>query len=298
MIEVTNLSKRYGDLTAVQDVSFTAAPGEILGFLGPNGAGKSTTIRMILTLVRPTSGTIELFGTPHTLRRRGGLRRVGGLVEQADFYLHCTARRNLEIVAGVRGGVDAREIDRVLGIVGLADRAGDRVKVFSHGMRQRLGIAQALLGSPELVLLDEPMTGLDPQGMKDVRELISRLAREEGVTVFFSSHLLHEIEQTATSLAIINQGRLAAQGTVAELLSHRQLRVRFEVRPVHQARTLCADLGFISGITSEEDALECSLPLERTAEVTRLLVGAGVEVQAVIPKRSLEDYFLSITGKD
>ncbi len=141
------------------------------------------------------------------------------------------------------------------------------------------------------------MTGLDPQGIKDVRDLISRLAREEGMTVFFSSHLLHEIEQTATSLAIINQGTLAAQGTVTELLSRRQLRVRFEVRPVERAMELCGGLSFISGIRREEESLECSLPQERIAEVNSLLVNAGLEVQGVIPRRSLEDYFLSITGR-
>ena len=167
----------------------------------------------------------------------------------------------------------------------------------SGGMRQRLGIAQALLGSPELILLDEPMTGLDPQGIKDVRDLICRLAREEGMTVFFSSHLLHEIDQTATSLAIINQGTLAAQGTVAELLSRRQLRVRFEVRPVERAIELCGGLSFVSDIQREEESLECSLPQERIAEVNSLLVNAGLEVQGVIPRRSLEDYFLSITGR-
>ena len=296
ILQIHGAGKRYGKRWAVRDLDLTVRRGEVFGFLGPNGAGKSTTLRMILTLVRPTTGRIELFGEPLSLRRRGGLRRVGGLVERADFYLHCTARRNLEIVAGVRGGVEEREIDRVLGIAGLTDRADDKVKVFSHGMKQRLGIAQALLGSPELILLDEPMTGLDPQGIKDVRDLICRLAREEGVTVFFSSHLLHEIEQTATTLAIINQGRLAAQGSVAQLLSRRQLRVRFEVRPVERAIELCAGLNFVSGLAMEEDSLECSLPLERIAEVNRLFVNAGLEVRGVIPRRSLEDYFLSITG--
>jgi ABC-2 type transport system ATP-binding protein len=296
ILRTSGLGKRFGARWAVRDLDLEVRRGEVFGFLGPNGAGKSTTIRMIMTLVRPTRGTVELFGRPHSVRRRAALGRVGSLVEQADFYLHLSARRNLEIVAGVRGGVPAGELDRVLRIAGLGDRAGDQVKTFSHGMKQRLGIAQALLASPELVVLDEPTTGLDPQGMKDVRDLVVRLAREEGTTVFISSHLLHEIEQVATTVAIINEGRLAAQGTVGELLAGRQVRVRIDVTPAARACELLAALPYVVDPVADDEGLDASVPREKLAEVNRLLVQTGLEVRALIPRRSLEDVFLSITG--
>jgi ABC-type multidrug transport system ATPase subunit len=296
ILRTSGLGKRFGARWAVRDLDLEVRRGEIFGFLGPNGAGKSTTIRMIMTLVHPTRGTVELFGRPHGVRRRTALSRVGSLVERADFYLHLSARRNLEIIAGVRGPTPTGELERVLRIAGLDDRADDPVKTFSHGMKQRLGIAQALLGSPELIVLDEPTTGLDPQGMKEVRELVVRLAREEGTTVFLSSHLLHEIEQVATTLAIIHEGRLAAQGRVADLLAGKQVRVRIEVTPASRAGELLSTLPYVVDPAPDAEGLDVVLPREKLAEVNRLLVQAGLEVRGLIPRRSLEDLFLSITG--
>jgi ABC-type multidrug transport system ATPase subunit len=289
------LGKRYGKRWAVRNLELTVRPGEVFGFLGPNGAGKSTTIRMALSLVAPTTGRVELFGKPLAGNRHEALARIGGLVERPDFYLYLSARRNLEIVAGLRGGVPKREIDEVLSTVGLENRADDRVKTFSHGMKQRLGIAQALLGHPELVILDEPTTGLDPQGIKQVRELIRRLSSTEGMTVFLSSHLLHEIEQTATSMAIINHGELVVQGNVRDLVYEREPVFRIDVDVPEKAVTLLGALKYVKEVVRDGSTIEARIPQERAAEVNRLLVDCSVGVRAYAPKRSLEEFFLAIT---
>ncbi|PLX28327.1 MAG: bacitracin ABC transporter ATP-binding protein, partial [Ignavibacteria bacterium] len=215
VLRTTSLSKRFGKRLAVDDLNLEVQRGDVFGFLGPNGAGKSTTIRMVLSLIAPSSGSVELFGSDVS-KDRSVLARVGGLVERPDFYLYLSARKNLEIVSALYGDIDHERINEVLRIVGLADRAGDRVKAYSHGMKQRLGIAQALLPNPELLILDEPTNGLDPQGMKEVRELIRQLNEEKGMTIFLSSHLLHEIEQVASRMCILHHGQLVVQGRVGE----------------------------------------------------------------------------------
>jgi len=295
VLQTKHLGKKFGKRWAVHDLNLVVRRGEVFGFLGPNGAGKSTTIRMILSLIQPSTGSVELFGRPLVRHRSEVLKRVGGLVEKADFYLYLSARRNLEIVGRLLGRTSAEEICRVLEIVSLTDRADDRVKTYSHGMKQRLGIAQALLGSPELVVLDEPTSGLDPQGIKEVRELVGRLSRDQGMTIFLSSHLLHEIEQTATSMAIINRGRLVVQGSVRDLLSDRDVKVRIEADPAERAREVVAGLPFAADVLMEGKFIEAKLPPDRIPEVNHLLVQLGIEVRALVPKRSLEEYFLAIT---
>ncbi len=295
VLETSGLGKRFGRRWAVSDLNLNVSRGEVFGFLGPNGAGKSTTIRMVLSLIRPTRGSVMLFGRSLPAHRQEVLSQVGGLVEAADFYLYLSGRRNLEIVAGLRGGARREEIDRVLDVVGLAGRAEERVKTYSHGMKQRLGIAQALLGDPQFVVLDEPTTGLDPQGIKEVRELIVRLSRDRGTTVFLSSHHLHEIEQTATTMAIINRGKLVIQGKVKEILNQAEVGVRIETDLPGRAAEIVAGLPFARGVEREEGAVHVTLPRERLAEVNRLLVQTGIGVRAFVPKRSLEDYFLAIT---
>jgi ABC-2 type transport system ATP-binding protein len=297
VLRTDRLSKRYGKRWAVQDLSLEVRRGEIFGFLGPNGAGKSTTIRMLLTLVRPTSGTVALFGESLDGHRGRLLNRVGGLVEGADFYEYLSARRNLEIIAGLYARIPPGAVDRVLEAVRLADRAGDRVKTFSHGMRQRLGIAQALLADPELVILDEPTTGLDPQGIVEVRDLVTSLARERGITVFLSSHLLSEIEQTATAMAIIHHGRLVVQGGVRELLSATRMEITLDARPSDRALAVLSEMSIASGVKEQAGMLSLTIESKDIPALTRALVERGVEVHAVIPKRSLEEYFLSITSE-
>jgi ABC-2 type transport system ATP-binding protein len=220
---------------------------------------------------------------------------VGGLVERADFYLYLSARRNLEIVASMRGGVPPHAIDEVLGIVGLLERGVDRVKTYSHGMKQRLGIAQALLGNPEFIILDEPTTGLDPQGIKEVRELIRKLSAERGITIFLSSHLLSEIEQTASSMAIINAGNLVVQGKVDELLMSGESVVRVDARPAGKARQVIEQQPYVSGISISNGTFAVRMPVEKAALLNAALVDACVEVHSLVPRRSLEEYFLSIT---
>jgi ABC-2 type transport system ATP-binding protein len=250
---------------------------------------------MLLSLLTPTTGRIELFGRSLPDHRAEVLGRIGGLVERADLYLYLSGRRNLEIVGALKGGVKRGAIDEVLEIVGLSARGSDRVKTYSHGMKQRLGVAQALLGDPEFIILDEPTTGLDPQGIKEVRELIGRLARERGITIFLSSHLLSEIEYTASSMAIINGGMLAVQGGVRELLDSSENSVRIEATPVSTAVEVLQRFPFVRACEQAGGVLEVKMPFDKTALVNAALVAAGVDVAALIPRRSLEAYFLSIT---
>ena len=219
VIEVRGLCKSYGNVHAVNGLDITVNRGDVYGFLGPNGAGKSTTIRMLVSLVRPTSGTISIFGKPLSQHRDTILSRVGCIVERPDFYNYLTARRNLELLGMLSGASVTKDATmQILELVGLAARAESKVKTFSHGMKQRLGIAQALLHDPDLIILDEPTTGLDPHGMIDVRNIIVSLARDHGKTVVLSSHLLSEVEQTANRMVIINKGKVLVEGAVADLL--------------------------------------------------------------------------------
>jgi ABC-2 type transport system ATP-binding protein len=295
VLQTKNLGKRFKQRWAVSGVNLEVRRGDIFGFLGPNGAGKSTTIRMLLTLIAPTNGEVYLFEKPLRSHRREILARVGGLVERADFYLYLSAKQNLEIIAALRGHHDNKEIARVLDIVGLTDRAHDNVKTYSHGMKQRLGIAQALLGNPAFVILDEPTTGLDPQGIKEVRELIKALSTEHQMTIFLSSHLLSEIEQTATSMAIINRGKLVVQGKVHDLLNDGPSIVKIDATPFAKAKDVCSAHPSVERVIERDRFLEVTLPAEDISSLNTLLVSQGIQVKALIPKRSLEDYFLSIT---
>jgi ABC-type multidrug transport system ATPase subunit len=289
------LGKRYGKRWAVNSLDLTVRRGEIYGFLGPNGAGKSTTIRMLLTLISPTTGSIELFGAPLRRGRRSVLSRVGGLVERADFYLYLSARRNLRIIGDLIGGVSKPQIDEALEIVGLAERAADKVKTYSHGMKQRLGLAGALLGSPELLILDEPTTGLDPQGIKEVRDLITHLAAEKKMTILLSSHLLAEIEQLASSMAIINNGTLVVQGNVQELLNSDDGVVVVDATPVAKAITVIGHQPGARDMKVAGNRVTVKLPADAVPVMNQDLVAAGVSVRSLVPRRSLEEYFLSLT---
>ena len=294
ILRTTRLTKRFGKRYAVRNLDLDVRRGDIYGFLGPNGAGKSTTIRMVLTLVRPTSGTVTVLGKDVS-KDRSVLGRVGGLVEKPDFYQYLSGRRNLEIVSSLYGGIPDRRIDEVLDIVGLADRGKDHVKAYSHGMKQRLGIAQALLPNPDLLILDEPTNGLDPQGMKEVRELIRRLSADQGMTVFLSSHLLTEIERVATRMCILNFGELMVEGVVKELLGRQPIRVRIAVEPREQALALLRTVEWVKELLESEDEIECLIPEERLAETNALLVQAGLAVAGFFSRRSLEEFFLSKT---
>jgi ABC-type multidrug transport system ATPase subunit len=295
ILKTSGLGKRFGRRWAVKDLNLAVRRGEVFGFLGPNGAGKSTTIRMLLSLIRPTEGNVALFGLPLRKHRRETLARVGGLVEAADFYLNLSARRNLRIIGDLLGGIPSRAIDEALAIVGLETRADDRVRTFSHGMKQRLGIGQALLGFPELIILDEPSSGLDPQGIKEVRDLIRRLSRERDITIFLSSHLLGEIEHVADSMAIINAGRLVVQGDVRELLREGSGTVTIEAHPVDRCLALLRNRSDVAEARQEGERVIVTMPLENAGALNAQMVNAGIEVKALVPQRSLEEYFLAIT---
>ena len=294
VLRTIDLTKRYTNRLAVDHLNIEVRRGEVFGFLGPNGAGKSTTIRMILHLVFPTEGDVEIFGASLTKARHRALQKVGAVVEKPAFYGHLSALRNLEILGGLQRPVTRKRIMENLERVGLADRAGDPVKTYSHGMNQRLGLALILLNDPQLVILDEPTTGLDPQGMKEVRELILELSRERGVTVFLSSHLLYEVELIATQMAIIHQGRLRVAGSVQELLQKGSSSVLVKTdRPEEALRFLQTNEAYRAAAI-HSDGIQVELDMERIPELNRQLVGAGFAVDALVPRRTLETYFLNL----
>jgi ABC-type multidrug transport system ATPase subunit len=295
VLKTVDLGKRFGKRWAARGLNLEVRRGDIFCFLGPNGAGKSTTIRMILTLLKPTTGSIQLFGKDLHKNRCSVLSRVCGIVEKPDFYLFLSAYKNLELLGSMTRRIKRDEVMEALERVGLIARAHDKVRTFSHGMKQRLGIAQALLTKPELIILDEPTTGLDPQGMKDVRELIQRLSREEGMTIFLSSHLLSEIEQVATRMAVIHRGEMKAQGSVSELLAQEATDYALQASPIEAALRIMQAIPWATVLSSHDHMIELRLEPGHAAELTRLLIANQIEVSALYPRRTLEDFFLKVT---
>jgi ABC-type multidrug transport system ATPase subunit len=298
VIEISGLTKRFKDVLAVDGLDLSVKRGDVFGFLGPNGAGKSTTIRMMLSLISSTSGSIKIFGKSLTENRKEILTNIGAIVEKPDFYLYLPAIKNLEILAKISGKeVSQNRIFELLELVGLRDRAKSKVKTYSHGMKQRLGIAQALLHNPELVVLDEPTTGLDPHGMKEIRDLIIRLSKEEKKTIFLSSHILSEIELVANRMIIINKGSKIVEGEVSKLLNANLVKVTVEVANLEQAMKVLENTSWYKSIESiAENKLSINLEPKDIPALNKYLVENGVMVNALIPVRSLEDYFLSITS--
>lgn len=297
IIEVKSLTKSYKNLLAVDSLDLNVYKGDIFGFLGPNGAGKSTTIRMLLTLIKPESGTINLFGKSLKNERKPILSKIGALVENADFYKYLSAYKNLEILSRISAKVITKKrIMEVLDIVGLTARSSSKVKTYSHGMKQRLGIAQTLLHDPDLIILDEPTTGLDPQGMKEIRDLVVHLCKEENKTIFLSSHILSEVEQIANRMSIINKGKTVVEGNVQDLLQATELKVTFEVRESETAKNFINNSAWSGKLESVNNGkMIFKLATEEIAELNKFLVNNNISVNAVIPKRSLEEYFLKIT---
>jgi ABC-type multidrug transport system ATPase subunit len=295
ILKTFNLSKRFGHRWAVKDLNLEVEKGQIFGFLGPNGAGKSTTIRMLLNLIRPSSGSFELFSKNIRSYGQKIYTRIGALVEKPDFYLYLSAAKNLQFLGALNGGVSHKRIHEVLEIVELAERAKDKVRSYSHGMKQRLGIAQALLFDPELVILDEPTSGLDPQGIKEIRELIIRLAHEQGMTIFLSSHLLHEIEQVCTHMAIIDKGIMVVQGDVHNLLREIDFFVtEVQVDDSQRAFELLRQEAWVKKVSIVDELLKVQMPGESRPALTEFLVKNNFAVSAVVPRTSLEDYYLSL----
>ncbi len=300
IIEVRGLTKKFKNIIAVDNLDLNVYRGDVFGFLGPNGAGKSTTIRMLLSLIKPTSGSIKIFGKSIKENREAILAKVGAIVEKPDFYLYLTAYKNLEILGKLSGAdTSKKKIMEMLELVGLSKRANSKVKTYSHGMKQRLGIAQALIHDPELIILDEPTTGLDPQGMKEIRDLILYLSRSKNKTIFLSSHILREVELITSRMIIINKGSAQVEGTVDELLSVDKLSVTFEVDNIENAKTIISESYWRDKLFSSTNR-ELTFELMKTeiAGLNKFFIERGFSVSAVVPVRSLEDYFLKITEGD
>ncbi len=298
IIEVSGLTKKFKDILAVNNLSLNVHRGDVFGFLGPNGAGKSTTIRMLLTLIRPNAGSIKIFGKPLKEKRNEILKNVGAIVEKPDLYGYLSAYKNLELLGRISGcNPHKKTIMEILELVGLSNRYKSKVKTFSHGMKQRLGIAQALLHDPELIILDEPTTGLDPQGMKEIRELIVYLSKEKKKTIFLSSHILSEVEQVANRMIIINKGSTVVEGSVEGLLNAKEIKVSFEVNDVEKMIQTISSTKWSNKYSNENNKLIFEIQKDEIPFLNKLIVENGIKVNSIVPMRSLEEYFLSITGK-
>ena len=296
VIKVEKLAKNFGSFEAVRDVSFTVNKGDVFGFLGPNGAGKSTTIRCLLSLIRLNAGTIQMFGKSYATHRYEILSKIGSIIEKPDFYNYLSAQKNLEIFARISGAtVSTKEIHEMLEFVGLGGRGKDKTKGFSHGMKQRLGIAQTLLHKPELIILDEPTTGLDPQGIIEIRNLILRLKNEQNKTILLSSHQLSEIELIANRMVIITKGKSLVEGNVQELLNAQELTVRLELSDVNKAIPLIQQ-HFANVEITRINEVEISLSIEKqqVPHLNKRLGDNNILVYALEPKRKLEDFFMKI----
>ncbi len=301
-IETTGLTKRFGERTALDGIDLRVPRGVAFGFLGPNGAGKTTIIRTLLGLTPASAGTMHVLGHRLPAQRAQALERVGAIVEEPRFHMHLTGRENLKIVAAVRGPETFARIDPALARVGLAERADERVKSYSMGMRQRLGVARCLLADPLLLILDEPTNGLDPGGIQEFRETIRAMVEQEGRTVFISSHLLDEVEKTCDAAAIVDRGKIVTQGAIADLAAAGGARheLILGVEDVERALTVLDASALVAEARRDDEGLRVVLAGEprSAAQVNAALVQAGVGVTRLEPVRhSLEQRFLQITSR-
>jgi ABC-2 type transport system ATP-binding protein len=294
-VRARGLVKRYGRITAVDHVDLTVSRGDVYGYLGPNGAGKTTSLRMLLGLIRPDEGTAQLFGRDPLTEGVRALDGVAGFVEAPRFYPYLTGRKNLELVAALDGDGAEDRIDAALDTVDLADRARDKVGGYSHGMRQRLGIAGALLREPRLLLLDEPATGLDPAGMRDMRLLIHRLAAQ-GMTVLLSSHLMSEVEELCNRVAIVSNGRVRYEGSLHELMQTTAGRYELRTTDDERAAQIAREQRGVRAVTSDERGLGFHADERAVPELSLALARAGVGISALVPRTAtLEELFFRMT---
>jgi ABC-2 type transport system ATP-binding protein len=295
VLRTVGLSKNFGKLEAVKNLNLELRRGEVFGFLGPNGAGKSTTVGMILGLIAPTAGSIELFGVKQDGHHWTALRRIGAIIEEPAFYPYLSGWDNLAVLAKSIGDIPKSKITEVLERVTLLDRAKDQYGHYSMGMKQRLGIASTLLRDPELIILDEPTNGLDPAGTKEIRDLIPKLAHESRA-VLLCSHLLHEVEMVCDHVAIVKQGTVIANAPIKELLSHGNV-LQIKVNDIEKATVILKSISWIKSVKKEDDYLVLDIPRERSAEVNLALVQKGIMVSELVNRTSsLESVFLQLTG--
>jgi ABC-2 type transport system ATP-binding protein len=297
ILEIENLHKSFNKYKAVDGLSVKVQQGEIYGFLGPNGAGKSTTIRVILSLLKADSGKVYFFGKELTPKSRHLFSKVGALVEKPDFYLYLTAYKNLEYFSDLYGrSFGKTKLLETLELVGLKGRENDKVKTYSLGMKQRLGLAQALIHNPDLIILDEPTNGLDPQGMREVRNLLIDLATNQGKTIFLSSHILKEVESMASSLAIINKGKTIVQGKVNDLLKDAQTTIFIETNEISPNFKL-DNTSFFQVKNITENKIEIEAVRKDIPQIIDVLRNKNIDIYSVNSINSLEEYFIKLTGE-
>lgn len=296
VIRTEHLTKHFGKLVAVDDLNLEVRKGEIFGFLGPNGSGKSTTMGMMLGLIAPTSGKVELFGLNIQTDLPKILQRVGAVTDSSGFYPYLSGRDNLGYIAQITGGMSSSRIDEVLALVELSSRGKDKFSTYSMGMKQRLAIACALLNNPEFIILDEPTNGLDPAGMKEIRELIIGLGHEDK-TIFLNSHLLHEVEQICERVAIIKNGKLITQGLVKDLMKKGDI-LQIRVTEPEKALTVLKSIDWIASVTREDDKLLIGVKADKYAEISSVLAAENIFLTEMKTKENtLEELFLEMTGE-
>ena len=297
VIKVKALSKNFGALKAVDQLSFEVEAGQVYGFLGQNGSGKSTTIRMLLSLIHPSEGHIEIFGQSLTEHRSAILEQVGAVIERPDSYPYLTAYEHLTLFAKLRKQkITLSKIEATLAQVGLIARAKDKVQTYSLGMKQRLGIGIALLHDPQLIILDEPTNGLDPQGIADIRQLIKSISKDQGKTVLVSSHLLSEIEQIASHILIIHQGKKMAEGPTSSLLDPNKTIVQIKTLDDVDAKQKLLESNYRSNLLERSEGLYLSIPKLEIPTLNAFLVASNISLPSLEAKNSLEDYFLQLTS--
>jgi ABC-type multidrug transport system ATPase subunit len=297
VIKVQALSKNFGAIKAVDQLSFEVAAGQVYGFLGQNGSGKSTTIRMLLSLIHPSQGHIEIFGQSLTGNRSAILEQIGAVIERPDLYPYLTAQEHLTLFAKLRKQkIAPSKIEATLAQVGLLARANDKVQTYSLGMKQRLGIGIALLHDPKLIILDEPTNGLDPQGIADIRQLIKSLSKEEGKTVLVSSHLLSEIEQIASHILIIHQGKKMAEGPTSSLLDPNKTIVQIKTLDDADAKQKLMASTYSTNLLERSEGLYLTIPKLEIPALNAFIVASNINLVSLEAKNSLEDYFLQLTS--
>lgn len=299
VLELKRINKKIKKREIVTDLNLQVNTGEVVGFLGPNGAGKTTTIRMITGLIRPTSGDIYICGH-HVLKdRTRAMAQLGTIVENPEMYKFLSGRQNLMQFARLAGNVSEKRISEVTDLVGLTSRIDDKVRTYSLGMRQRLGLAQALLHRPRLLVLDEPTNGMDPQSMRELRRLIKKLAMEEGISVFISSHLLAEIQQVCDRVAIINKGCILRVESLAKLTEESRQKLIVVVNDPGKAVSLCEKLTYCYGVALEDRHILIQMDPGQTPDLVREFIGAGIDIYEITGRKlALEDSFINITGGD
>ncbi len=300
IIETNNLGKKFGDKEVVSSLFLQVGKGDVYGFLGPNGSGKTTTIRMLLGLIHPSQGSAMLNGYDTKSDLNRAISSVGAVVESPSFYDYLSGRENLRLMANLIPGITGERVEEVLEMTGMADRADGPAGTYSTGMRQRLGIARALLNYPQLVILDEPTNGLDPRGMIEIREIIGRLNREEGITFFISSHLLHEVEQTCNRVGVLREGKLMAEGLVNDLIDseHEVIEIIAAAGKTAEAARLLASLDYVSDVETCDSRVTARIEKGSSARLNRYLMNNGIEVAYLAPQNSsLEKYFIELTER-